>query len=100
MSVLVNGMKMPKGCLTCSLLDYSRGYRCMINQVLVGNIRDGKRSESCPLVSVPDHGRLIEECDAVHAFYDTYQEYGLPWKNAEVVFEKCKTILPSDYSWD
>ena len=80
--------------LKCDECFWCIGYRIKCNagskDVLLGS-----RREDCPLIHVQDHGRLIEEHDAVLAFYSVYQEHGLPWYNAEVILEKCKTILPS-----
>jgi hypothetical protein len=60
--MLIRGMEMPENCLKCNLLDWNNGYRCMVTQILVGNIlRKGERSEDCPLVEIPTHGRLIDE---------------------------------------
>ena len=56
MSVLVKGMKMPKGCYECPLLDGE-----------YGGCKSGASGEydpycnDCPLVDVPEpHGRLVE----------------------------------------
>jgi len=64
MGVYVKGFKMPKGCLTCKLLDYYDGYRCIVTQMLVNSFRNGERSADCPLVEIPPHGRLID-ADAI-----------------------------------
>lgn len=47
-------------------------------------------------VQVPPHGRLIDETAARKAFYSVYQDHGLPWQNAEVILEDCKTIIPAE----
>lgn len=86
--IYISGMKMPKD-----------------NPVIIKICPDGSVSRAnvgvvATAIPVQDHGRLIEEHDARLAFYSVYQEHGLPWQNAEVILEKCKTILPSDYSFD
>lgn len=65
MSILIKGMKMPTSCVDCSL----GGSLCC--HLLPGipalwaeytnAVREKRRHSDCPLVSVPPHGRLIEE---------------------------------------
>lgn len=59
MSVLVKGMEIPKSCRDCGIeqegfwcgaLDGYQNTRCFTNE----------RREDCPLVPVPEHGRLID----------------------------------------
>ena len=59
MSVLIRGAHCPDECRLCKLLDYDRGYRCVITGILV-DLRKHGRPEHCPLLSVPEHGRLID----------------------------------------
>ena len=99
MSILIKGMEMPTSCMLCPFCveeaDPANGEMCMVTGKLMPPCTR-VRLEDCPLIPVPDHGWLIEERHAIRAFYDTYKEYGLPWRNAEVVFEVCPTILPAD----
>ena len=49
MGVYIKGMEMPPNCLVCPL-----GWtKC-------SNVSVNKRSDDCPLVPVPPHGRLID----------------------------------------
>lgn len=59
MSVYIKGMEMPKNCCGCVLGDAADGYYCKItgNGYNWGN---PNRPSSCPLIPVPDHGRLID----------------------------------------
>ena len=58
MSVLIKGMKMPKGCGLCRFDDY--GYCTMAKQYSGGSATHG-RASFCPLVEVPEkHGRLVD----------------------------------------
>ena len=52
MSILVKGMKMPRFCAECALK-----YTCEESNLLLGNKR---RATDCPLVEIPQHGRLID----------------------------------------
>jgi len=63
MSILIKGMEMPKNCGECSFIckestcRYGKGY---------------ERSDFCPLVELPPHGRLID-ADALK--FDAYLEH-------------------------
>lgn len=68
MSVLIKGMKMPKGCITCvfeseGLYDWTMWCQWFDDPLGEYGKRDGKwRHPNCPLVEVPTpHGRLIDE---------------------------------------
>ena len=64
MSVLINGMEMPRKCIRCPVNVYGR---CLVNddkdvsEATAYAVRD----KDCPLVPVPEHWRLIEEADAI-----------------------------------
>jgi len=64
MSVLINGMEMPRKCIRCPVNVYGR---CLVNddkdvsEATAYAVRD----KDCPLVPVPKHWRLIEEADAI-----------------------------------
>ena len=57
MSVLINGMEMPRKCIRCPVNVYGR---CLVNddkdvsEATAYAVRD----KDCPLVPVPEHGRL------------------------------------------
>lgn len=57
MSVLIKGMEMPKSCAECALMSVYFG--CVIVGA-VGGESDHKRAWDCPLIEVPQHGRLID----------------------------------------
>lgn len=63
MSILIKGAKMPKECEYCMFAGFggeeNEYYVCMLNGKWKGRNRDG-RMESCPLVEIPPHGRLID----------------------------------------
>ena len=54
MSVLIKGMEMPKSCILCDL-SHEDGW-CPVKQDYV----DRYSYETCPLIPVPPHGRLID----------------------------------------
>lgn len=58
MSILIKGMKMPKGCDECTC---NSGIYCNAMPInFCGYTEDEDRPEWCPLVEVPQHGRLID----------------------------------------
>lgn len=66
MSVLIEGMEVPKSCYVCPFCDYVSA-RCdaMKGNPYTQESRYKKRDDFCPLVPVPDpHGRLID-ADAI-----------------------------------
>ena len=91
MSILIRGMEMPKNCKTCPFSDHEAW--CLIP----GDWReryycpDDERSEYCPLIELPPHGRLIDAdklasetfYGATSAPYITYRKF----VNAPTVIE-------------
>lgn len=57
MGVYIKGMEMPKSCAKCELFGE---YGCPFIGAVGYALTKGKRNEDCPLVPVPDHGRLID----------------------------------------
>ena len=58
MAVLVEGMEIPKGCGFCPLRHEARdGDECYLGASLT---EYQKRPDNCPLVPVPEHGRVID----------------------------------------
>ena len=68
MSILINGMEMPKdGCRDCILVNRKwHGDVCpILKREVTGNVERGGFQTDCPLIKVPEpHGRLID-ADAV-----------------------------------
>lgn len=71
MSVLIRGMKMPRGCIACPFMFFGRDDYLMWCKWIGGPLgewskyRDKWRHPACPLVEVPTpHGRLIDGDDA------------------------------------
>ena len=55
--VLIRGMEIPKNCATCSLWTY-KGIYC--EGYKTADYNNPNRHLSCPLIEVPDHGRLVD----------------------------------------
>ena len=64
--VYIKGMEMPETCYECPCGD-NEFYQCCATKERFSYHRDeygypdGERQDWCPLISVPDHGRLIDE---------------------------------------
>ena len=67
MSILIKGMEIPEKCEKCDLCFLIKGeHFCQFLYEPVNfEIEARKRSEYCPLIPVPPHGRLIEETAAI-----------------------------------
>ena len=92
--IYIPGIKMPENCGSCPLFDgvYTHMedddmYFCNLGVSLNYWQYAGKEEKYCPLVSVPDHGRLID-ADAVDTSYS----------DPEVIetLDDAPTIIPAD----
>ena len=68
MSIIIKGMEMPKSCAKCDLLGE---YGCVFIGAVGYALTEGRRSEDCPLVELPEHGDLIDR-DALLNRIDAY----------------------------
>lgn len=75
MSILINGMAMPKSCLLCPFGDEFG--KCCVN----AELEDAKElTHSCPLVELPDHGDLIDRDALNEAMYHEAFETDSEWQ--------------------
>ena len=93
--IYIKGMEMPKNCEECSIKSWdTEDYVCPFSGISTLCI---SRQNTCPLVAVPDHGRLID-ADAVD--YDDYwwnKHYSArDCKQAEKMIKEQPTIIPAD----
>ena len=105
--IYINGMDMPQNCWSCAFLDGEYGY-CIID----GLSRDAEEKTNCPLIPIPDHGRLIDadalidhaivlKRDAIHAYEWTGKSCEWDTRITErgrfvVAIEDSPTIIPAD----
>ena len=81
MSLLINGMKMPKACvyrenghlMTCPLYDID-GYCGALNTE--ASYKENGKLSGCPLIPVPKHGRLIDADVAYEQFLNLMDTQG------------------------
>ena len=83
MGVYIKGMEMPTSCANCKLFGE---YGCSFIGAVGYALSRGERSEDCPLVPVPPHGRLID-ADALKA---KQQEDADLFINAYTLMEKSR----------
>ena len=72
MSILIRGMKMPKGCYYCRFVEYFT-VGCMAKPEVDIDRDDwySMRATGCPLVELPEkHNRLLDERKVIWAFND------------------------------
>lgn len=118
MSVLIKGMEMPKSCFYCPFREKINpdDYVCLaLNREFeeTFTLIAGKRHRSCPLVPVPDHGRLIDAYALSEMLEKYKKEYALKAKEdivllhkawglfeAELMAESLPTIIPADKEVD
>lgn len=107
MSVLIKGMEMPKNCHECRLYEGDIYYCSAADKEIdILDSSEGK-CQFCPLVPVPQHGRLID-ADALRAkMYHEAFETDTPmqkWDNGcwirykmfEKMEESALTIIPAE----
>ena len=89
--VYIKGMQMPKDCYMCHFADREEGL-CLVDGKEHG---DYNEPINCPLIPVPDHGRLISadllKADFTGNFIEAYPP-GLVW----AMIDDAPTIIPAD----
>ena len=83
MGVYNPNMKMPENCDQCPISN------CRLDN---GWLNYPTRPLGCPLIYVPEHGRLID-ADALASMYDPNTDFG---KSVRDTIRDCPTIIPED----
>lgn len=95
--VYIKGMEMPRDAFDCRFAD--EYLECEVNGERCAVIETGK---GCPLIPVPDHGRLVDENDILNALEPVHREEkaAIAWKhiyaNEKYLLSKVPTIIPAD----
>lgn len=98
MSVLINGMKMPKNCMECAIRSWTEDEWdvCPFSGIMALNIG---RQNDCPLVEVPTpHGRLID-ADELKKEYPHDEDWEYPVNTNEYVNESidnAQTVIEAE----
>ena len=106
MSILILGMEMPESCDKCRFFADAWCYAFKADDWRNAYYKppEGERRDNCPLVSVPDHGRLID-ADALSAklnmmlamaFGEGNTAYHFAYRSLGKVVENAPTIIPAD----
>ena len=91
MSFLVKGIKMPKSCLECELIDGAEAPDCFLMYRAIKNPL--QRQDYCPLVEIPEkHGRLIDG----DYLYDRLKTLGLKDENVFRIIKEEPTVVESE----
>ena len=111
--IYIPGMEMPKGCIGCPLCVYCTQPTTLADESPLStielvcfktkkNVGGGmNRHKDCPLVSVPDHGRLVdadallENMKKVHDKWKMGEHY-TPTSDDEIMVMYMPTIIPAD----
>ena len=106
MGVYIKGMEMPKNCADCDLEQCDENYygdqfnfQCPLGyKAYTKKTREIKRLENCPLIEVPEHGRLI---DADALFEEAYKVWGFDADASDCsvlmqLINDAPTIIPAD----
>lgn len=100
--IYIKGMEMPKSCAFCRFAGSCGVHNAEewpdIESIVFNDVIgiDGVRDPDCPLIPVPDHGRLI---DANKLFKEMEHEYwfdNADWDKAEDLVIAAPTIIPAE----
>lgn len=100
MSILIKGAKMPKECEYCMFAGFGGAeneyYVCMFNGKSKDRDNHG-RMESCPLVEIPPHGRLIDADETKRVFGDYFEKIKVARRYAESLVDNAiPTVIESE----
>lgn len=103
--IYIKGMKMPKSCIKCKLLNWKpskKHYRCPLTNEKIDDDTElswGYMSKDCPLIEVPKHGRLIDK-DELLKPVGSYEPIHYSYVDGYVVplrdISNAPTIIESD----
>ena len=90
MGIYIKGMEMPKSCILCDL-SHEDGW-CPAKQDYI----DRYSFETCPLVPIPPHGRLIDADGLMREMPNVILEDGEDRRTFYSVIERQPTVIPAD----
>ena len=93
MSILIKGMEMPTSCGDCKAFVCYKQWAGDMGDCFCGitkeDAKEKEKNADCPLVPVPDHGRLIDADKLMDALPD---DFSIPSTAAKVIE---KIIIPT-----
>lgn len=93
--IYIPDMKMPTGCASCDLANYFSDGEPYCRRLMRRVVKHDARLDNCPLVAVPDHGRLID-ADALTKMLYFYFEKSGGRDTLEALIKTEPTIIPAD----
>ena len=97
MSVLINGMEMPKSCGNCYMFSFLSD-SCRITNHVTKEMNDkmfDRRFDDCPLIEVPEpHGRLID-ADAIPYKKIMYDDDDFYYGVTKPYIDRIPTVIPA-----
>lgn len=93
MSILIKSLKMPKeGCKDCLLVKRGHVFDIcpFLKREVNGNVERGGKPYDCPLVELPDHGRLVD--------VDVMERMFLKATGVSISFNGVPTVIPAERS--
>ena len=106
MGIYIPGMEMPKACVFCELYESDR-FWCSASRKEIDCDNYESVAHFCPLIPVPDHGRLVDADSLRSTMYHEAFETDSPmqkwdsgcwirYKMFERAEEAAPTIIPAD----
>ena len=111
--VYIKGMEMPTSCFYCPMREWhiihgEKIISCRVAKMLIKN--EDERPSSCPIVPVPEHGRLID-ADALMAYFENIADiewnkkaapisWSYAFENVMNDIENAPTIIPASKEGD
>lgn len=95
MSIIINGMKMPRSCGECKI---------RIALGCCGTLPHNTRVPTCPVIELPPHGRLID-ADAMIRELEKWSSYPVPYiqkRNLEFIhfLKEAETVIEAEVDND
>ena len=88
--ILIKNMEKPKSCDDCKLKGQGHGYEeCLIN----GDYAIDSTYKDCPLVSLPEHGRLKDTDFMLSCLEEIKKDYPEAYKLVSGIIERTPTIV-------
>ena len=96
--VLIKGMEMPEGCYYCPVLIGKANCTCAITgtKIRIEKVREEMEDErlpDCPLVELPEHGRLGDLDKMRSDFEVVSKDYPEVWKLVSGIIDRTPTVV-------
>ena len=100
--ILIKNIEMPKSCGECRLAVNAYGSqtegKCAVLGYGVTYLRE--RHDACPLVALPEHGRLIEENKAYDSIMEQTANHYIDMDGVDLGLQNAPTVLEASKETD